>query len=146
MPLNESKSFPRSNLTKEQKQEQLAVLYGLQKGSSMSLLDQLSPAERAQLIAEVKDAINAPQAPPREFDLNNPPKVDYKHQEYPRMVYHAESRGTALVHSDEELASALEQGYSKEPFPAEVPEVELSAADAAEAADVDRRLRKRKGQ
>lgn len=130
-----------------QKREAEAVIYGLHEGQQpMSILDRLSPEERAQLIAEVKDAVNSPAEPTKEFDLAKPPTPQYRHQEYPRLVYHHGERKHKAVKSDEELAAAKEDGYQVEPFPAEAPVVELDDASAAEADAVDKKIAKLKKQ
>jgi hypothetical protein len=72
------------------------------------------------------------------FDLNNPPKVPYKHQEFPKMVYdHSKAEpsrevvkktregeemvhiaaklGQKIVNNEAELAEALASGYVEEP-------------------------------
>ena len=82
----------------------------------------------------------------QEFDLNKPPKEPYRHQEFPRMIYDHAKRRTKIVHNADHLADALAAGWKKEPFPAEVEEPELDAATAAEAAAIDRELRKPKKQ
>lgn len=131
-------------MTREQKQEAEAVIYGLAKGQHMAPnpLDNISAAdvERMRLIVNAHDQ----QSAPKEFDLNNPPVAPYRHQEFPSIVYHHEARKHKLVHNEDQLSAAYDEGFLKEPFSAEVPEVELDAASAAEAAQVDAQIAKKK--
>ena len=82
----------------------------------------------------------------RDFDLNNPPKMPYRHQEYPKMLYDHQGREYILVKDREQEQDALAAGYRKEPFPAEVVEVPLSAEDSREAEAIDRQLKKSRRQ
>lgn len=83
-----------------------------------------------------------------EFDLNNPPRVNYTHQHYPKVVYSVDAEGKALhakVHSAEEHDAAMAAGWANEPQgPEDVPEVVLDAASAAEVAAVEAELKKKK--
>lgn len=66
----------------------------------------------------------------REFDLNNPPKEPYRHQEFPKIVYHHGKRKHVAVHDAAQQAKALEAGYKIEPYLNEVaPAVELESED-----------------
>lgn len=81
----------------------------------------------------------------REFDLNNPPKVPYVFQEFPRVVYHHAKRKTQIAHHAADLAAALEAGWTKEPFPGEQhAEDELDLSDLAEVAKADAMLAKKR--
>jgi uncharacterized protein (DUF2267 family) len=54
------------------------------------------------------------------FDPNKPPKEQYKHQEFPKMLYGQEGKqkGHVLtVNSADEEEAALEQGYTSDPHP-----------------------------
>ena len=82
----------------------------------------------------------------QEFDLNNPPKVAYAHQEFPRMIYSHATGKTRVVQGQRELDSYREKGWSVEPMPAMAAEenLELDPESAAEAAAIDAKLKKRK--
>lgn len=77
-------------------------------------------------------------------DLNNPPKEPYVHQEYPRLVYHHGNRQYLRVDTQVDHEEALRRGFNNEPFPAEAPEIELDAASASEAAELDKKLSTKK--
>jgi hypothetical protein len=51
----------------------------------------------------------------REFDLNNPPKKHYVHQEYPKMMYNG-SGGYRVVEDSRQEAAAAKDGWSTKPF------------------------------
>lgn len=53
---------------------------------------------------------------PKEFDLNNPPKVDYTHQPYPALVY-GERGHIKQVANAEEHELAHQQGFEDRPHP-----------------------------
>ena len=82
----------------------------------------------------------------QEFDLNNPPKVPYTHQEFPKVVYHHAKQQMRKAQNPEDLEAAIAAGWSREPFPAEgaVEEPELDETSAAEAAAADAKLRSKK--
>lgn len=56
---------------------------------------------------------------PRNFDLNNPPKVPYRHQEFPKVVYMHGPDGNfndaMNVKNKAELDEALADGWSLSP-------------------------------
>lgn len=83
-----------------------------------------------------------------EFDLNNPPRVNYVHQHYPKVVYNVDAEGKALhkkAHNAEEHEAALAAGWANEPKGADEPNaIELDPASAAEAAAIDAELKKKK--
>jgi len=78
------------------------------------------------------------------FDLNNPPRVNYRHQDWPRLLYglNAEGLPTYLrVNDREEHEAALEAGWSNTPVAAaKAEDVELDEATAAEVAAVDAKI------
>lgn len=128
-------------MTREEKEQATAAIYGVPERSSMSNTPLTNDeAERLRQILNAHDQ----QTAPREFDLNKPPVEPYKHQEFPRLVYHHGERIYVVVRSREELEDAERNGFQKDPYPSEAPEVELSAADAAEAARIDAQLAKLK--
>jgi len=70
----------------------------------------------------------------KEFDINNPPRQPYTHQEYPRVMYHHGTRQMRKANSAGEVAAAEAAGWKKDPFPAEFAEpAPESAATAQEA-------------
>lgn len=50
-------------------------------------------------------------------DINNPPQKRYKHQEYPKAMYHHTSGRTLLIHDEKEEKIAAKQGFQEEPSP-----------------------------
>jgi len=141
MSINESVKLRRSNLTKEQRREAEAAIYGL---STKQMIDQLSPEEieRMRQIVAQHDQTNRPGI--KEFDLNNPPRLPYRFQEYPKTVYDHEGRRSFIVRNREDEKEALDSGLKLEPFPAEAeePEVRLSAAELREIEKLDAVARK----
>lgn len=80
-------------------------------------------------------------------DLNNPPRVSYSHQAYPKAVYKGAAHQAKLVHNETEHQEALAAGFENEPFGEDdEPETVLDAASAAEAAAVDEKLAKLKAE
>lgn len=83
-----------------------------------------------------------------EFDLNNPPRQNYVHQPFPKLVYDLDDEGGRIhkkVHDAEEHDAALAAGWANEPKgPAIAEEIELDPEAAAEAAAVDAELKKKK--
>jgi hypothetical protein len=79
------------------------------------------------------------------FDLNNPPRTNYVHQSFPKLVYDLDDDGNRIhliVHDAEEHEAALAAGWANEPkAPEEAEELDLNPATAAEAAQVDARLK-----
>lgn len=85
---------------------------------------------------------------PNVFDLNNPPKVPYVHQEFPKMVFapdfdhdkagHPETPWnerqamTKIVKDKKELEAALKEGFLLEP-PKQEPKVEAKKAKGKKA-------------
>jgi hypothetical protein len=145
MPLNESSGPQRSNLTKEQKGQAMAAIFGLQERPMAVEGLTAQDIEKMRTLVAQHDSGQKMQ----EFDLNNPPRAQYVHKEFPKMVYHHESRKHQVVKSAEHLELAIEAGYQTEPFVAEAEPVQLDSASAREAAAVDAQLaeanRKKKG-
>jgi hypothetical protein len=146
VPLNESRGPVRSNLTPQQKREQEAAIYGLRPINPMDL-SQITQEdlEKMRSIVLQHDSQNKI----KEFDLNNPPKEAYKHQEFPRCIYHHKKGISKVVPTQEELDAHTAKGWAKEPPPpadADGEDVDpaLDAFDAAEAADIDAKLTKTK--
>lgn len=66
----------------------------------------------------------------QEFDLNNPPQKPYRHQDFPRVMYHHGRREMRLAQNEEEMQAALKGGWKKEPFLAEQVEEQQAPAPA----------------
>lgn len=88
----------------------------------MSDVSQLSP-EEIERMREIVLAADG-QKQPAIIDINNPPRVPYVHQEFPRMVYHHKDQKTLIVKNEKELAEAEKHGFEKQAFVAEVVEEE----------------------
>jgi hypothetical protein len=79
-----------------------------------------------------------------EFDLNNPPRTNYVHQHFPKLVYNLDADGKSInqaVADEHEEKAALAAGWANEPVaPAEPEEMEIDPALAAEVAEIDKKL------
>jgi hypothetical protein len=88
------------------------------------------------------------QTSPNVFDLNNPPRVNYVHREWPRLLYklHGEGHQVHLrVHDEAQLDEALAAGWSLTPVAAVDDEFdELDPATQAEVDAVDKVARQKK--
>jgi len=73
---------------------------------------ELSHAEIERMRQIVKDH-DVSRQPMKTIDLNNPPKEPYKYQKFPKMVY-GDGNLTMLVHSEEELAQAIDDGWDEQ--------------------------------
>lgn len=139
MPINEASGLRRSNLTKEQRREAEAAIYGLKP---------IDPMQYAELTAQEIERMRAIVAQhdrstgkSEEFDLNNPRTAPYRYQKFPKMIYHHAKRDNRIVRSEDELQGFYELGWTDQPYPAEPTEtVQLDAASAAEVEQVDRKL------
>jgi hypothetical protein len=138
MPINESVNLRRSNLTKEQRREAEAAIYGL---STKEMINQLSPEEIERMRAIVAQHDQQNKGGIKEFDLNAPPKLPYRHQEYPKVVYDHDGRRHFFVHNREEEREAIDTGLRLDPYPAEPVEVEPES-EAAEIEKLDKIARK----
>lgn len=54
---------------------------------------------------------------PGVFDYNNPPKVKYEHQAFPKMVYLHKNGEVLVVQDENELKAAKTKGFVDEPSP-----------------------------
>jgi hypothetical protein len=140
MPLNEAQALrPRRSLTKEEQRRAEAAIYGLEENTmSPTGTIQLTheEAEKVRALLNQHDRATAPQ----QFDLNKPPTPAYKHQDFPRVVYH-HGRGKAkAVQNAAELDKHLGSGWQLEPFVPEPEPSDLDPDDAAEVAAVDAQL------
>lgn len=143
MPINEAGGPKRSNLTKQQKRQAEAAIYGLKDTMTEPL--SMTPAEVERMRQIVAQHDNASKV--REFDLNNPPKEPYVYQPFPKMIYHHTARKFKVVHDDEQLTEHLAQGWDKQPFAVEVDATPaLSAADQREVEALDAKIAAAKGE
>lgn len=82
-----------------------------------------------------------------EFDLNNPPRVNYVHQHFPKVVYNVDKKGNSVakhVHDAESHEAHIADGWANEPkAEAEPDEIVLDPASAAEAAAIDAAAKKK---
>jgi hypothetical protein len=142
MPLNEASGFRRSGLTREQKRQQEAAIYGLEGLPDMQN-EHLTPAEieRMRAILAQHDQSAAGKGN-NSFDLNKPPKQPYRHQEYPRVIYHKNGKHKAVKNATE-FDAHLEDGWSDQPV-GEVAQAApaLDAESAREAKAIDAQLKK----
>jgi hypothetical protein len=160
MPIPEPGSIRRSNLTKQQQQDQLAAIYGVTMPTQQ--LSEQEVAHMRQILAQH----DSEHKPMQVFDLNNPPKEQYHFQKFPMMLYdHANSHPaydeerpsrvgmgtdtfhvpakviTLVVETEEQLQRALGDGWSEEaPEFRETPNEHLSAKLAAEAEKVQEQI------
>jgi hypothetical protein len=138
MPINEASGLRRSNLTKEQKREAEAAIYGLKPIDHMQYAE-LTAQEIERMRAIVAQHDRGQRA--EEFDLNNPKTAPYRYQRFPKMIYSHAKRDSRIVRSEDELQGFMELGWTDQPYPAEPTEtVQLDAASAAEVEQVDRKL------
>ncbi len=107
----------------------------------MSALTPEEVEKMRSLVAE-HDATNGKAV--NEFDLNNPPKKPYRHQEFPKMVYNHSARQHKIVKNTAEHEAHLEQDWVNEPFPVEVEAPELPLAEKKEVERLDKEARKPK--
>jgi len=138
MPIPPPERYIKSNLTREQREEQLAIVYGV-------TVNQLSH-EEIERMRQIVQQHDGERKPMQIVDLNNPPKEPYRFQEFPMMVYdlthsapgHVVSK---LVHSEVELQASLEKGWTKQAPAFSDERIEpLSASYQAEASRIDRQI------
>jgi hypothetical protein len=138
MPINEFVNLRRSNLTKEQRREAEAAIYGL---STNEMINQISPEEIERMRAIIAQHDQTNKGGIKEFDLNNPPRLPYRFQEYPKVVYDHDGRQNFIVRNREEEKEALESGLRLDPYTAEPVEAHPEA-EAAEIERLDKQARK----
>lgn len=142
MHLNEAAGFVRrSNLTKEQRREAELAVYGYPK-DFMPQQNQPTREElehMRQILARFGETKTI-----KEFDLNKPPAVPYRHQEFPKAMHDHTARVVKTATSAAHQAELEAAGYVTVAFASEPPEVELDASERAEAAAIDARLLKKK--
>jgi hypothetical protein len=145
MPMNEAAGYRTSNLTEKQKREAMQAVYGLTERETMSPITELTYEERIKM-RRMLDALDQKEAGGlKDFDLNKPPVPPYVYREYPILMYHHGTSQNRPAGNYEERQRMLAEGWVEDPFPAgAAPEIPLTAAEHAEAADIDRRLEKKR--
>jgi hypothetical protein len=109
-------------MTKEQKREaELAIYGGLPQQNTMQNLTS-EEIERMRAIVAQADEENGSPGMPKEFDLNNPPKVPYVHKEFPKMLY--KDGRNCVVQNRAEMEGKLAQGWTRKPVADLIPEKE----------------------
>ena len=80
----------------------------------------------------------------KEFDLNNPPKEPYRFKKFPMLVYDPDDGSHQQVENEAELKEALAEGWVlvHERPAVEAAEPELTGEEAAEAAEIQKKLDK----
>lgn len=143
MPLNEAEGFHSSSLTEKQQREAERALYGLER-ETMSPTE-LTYEERVKM-RRMLDALDQKEAAgSKDFDLNKPPTAPYTYREFPYLMYHHETQRTKSARSPEERERMLAEGWSQNPYPPEAPpEIPLTAAEHAEAEEIEAKLIKRR--
>jgi hypothetical protein len=145
MPLNEAEGYLPSTLTEKQQREAEKAIYGLAEREPIMSPESLSYEDRVRMRRildqlDQKEATNAS----RTFDLNKPPAPPYVYREFPFLMYDHESKRTRPAHNHEERERMMAEGWSDSPFPSEQPEIPLTAAEHAEADDINQKLKKKK--
>lgn len=119
----------RGGLTKQQKRQAEAALYGLKQETNVPA--EYSPQEIEQMRQLVlQNDISSGKV--AEFDLNKPAKETYVHQEFPRIVYHQKSGAAKKVENAKEMEEALAKGFAKDPPPPPPPPDEGEQETGAE--------------
>jgi hypothetical protein len=145
MPINESTGIPPSNLTQKQQKEAMRSIYGLNERETMTPTNtDLTYEERVKLRRMLDNLDQKEAGGTKEFDLNKPPVPPYVYREFPYLMYNHEVKSTRPARNHEERERMLAEGWSTEPFPAEAPEIELTAAERAEAEEIDKKLVKKR--
>lgn len=107
---------PSRGLTRNQKADQMAVIYGLS-GAGMAPQFSNEEIERMRQVLSAHDATNKGLGGMKEFDLNNPPKLPYRHLEYPKHVGY-DKKGVLLIAANAQQEAELEKRvFSKTPPP-----------------------------
>jgi hypothetical protein len=145
MPLNEAGGYLHSSLTEQQQREAQRAIYGLPERDQHMSPETLTYEDRVRMRRildemDQKDTMNST----REFDLNKPPAKPYVYSEFPFLMYNHETHQTRPARSDEERDRLQAQGWSADPFPAEGAEIPLTAAEHAEADEINSRLKKKR--
>jgi len=119
MPINESYGQKPSGLTKEQKQEQLAAIYGVET-KKMGQLEQLQ-AQLQQLQQQIANmgGTNQPVGI-QEIDFNNPKLPPYQHQEFPKFMHHKELGQEVIAKDKAHYMKLVGDGWEKGGLPVAV--------------------------
>jgi len=150
MPINESSGQLRSNLTREQRRQAEAAIYGVYMPDQLSQ-HEITPddIERMRALVAQHDRM----AGIREFDLNRPVVEPYSYRPFPKMLYNHQPKAgepkTTVVDTEEQMEKLTAKGWKKEPPKPETAEEShgleprLDAKSAAEAEEMDRRLKEK---
>lgn len=144
MPLNESSGFYPGSLTDKQQREAMSAIYGLTERDAMSP-ETLTYEERVKM-RRYLDQMDSKEASGamKEFDLNKPPTAPYVYREFPFLMYHHQNNTTKPARNHEERERMVAEGWSMDPFHSEVPEIPLTAAEHAEADEINHKLDKKR--
>lgn len=139
------RGYRNRSLTKEQQQEALAAVYGVEPNPFMQQQFSAEQLEQMRMILAQHDS-GSQRDQMKSFDINNPPKEPYVYREFPRCMYHHTRQITRNAQNHEHMQTLIEQGFSKEPFPVEAVEeaLEVTAAEAAEIARLDKIAKQKK--
>lgn len=74
-------------------------------------VDHLSSEQKANLLDQLLKSSPVGE----EIDINNPKVPPYRHQEFPKMVYHHDSGEVLTVADDKQFKTAIKRGFSEEP-------------------------------
>jgi len=143
MPIPEPGLYRPSNLTKEQREADLAACYGV-------TVEQEITHEEAQRMRQILARFESESKPIQTIDLNNHPREQYIFQKFPMLVYRINE--TLKVNCEEQLNDALDLGWSKDASsfhdertedlkPAYQMEVQQAETRLAEAREATRRRR-----
>jgi hypothetical protein len=129
MPMNESSGIRRSNLTRQQRLEAEAALYGYPMNTTEEKpLTREDIEKMRRLVSDHDKSLGI-----QEWDLNKPASgvVDsqghvqpYHYEAFPKLLYNHKDRTTKAAATQEEMDKLEKEGYKKEPFPPEVPQRE----------------------
>jgi hypothetical protein len=146
MPLNEAQGYHQTSLTEKQQHEAMAAIYN-PPGQSMhpNPQNEWTYEERVRIrqlldMADQKDVSNSMGV----FDLNKPPTAPYVYREYPRLMYHHDTRANRRARDYDEEQQLIVQGWTRDPVPPEVVEVELTALEQEEAEKINAKLEKKR--
>ncbi len=145
MPLHESQGYIHSTLTEKQQREAEKAIYGLESEPPTMSPEALSYEDRVKMRRyldqmDAKDAANST----KEFDLNKPPVPPYQYREFPFLMYQHDTKAAKAARNPEEKERMLAEGWSVDPFPAEMPEIPLTAAEQAQVEEIDKELKKKR--
>jgi hypothetical protein len=105
---------------------------------------QFTPAEIERMRTILAQHDNAQAGNGNTFDLNNPPKKTYVHQDFPRLIYNHEERIYRTVGDEDTLQELLTSGWSMEPFEVTYEGPKLSLAEQVQVENLDRLIEEAK--